>query len=219
MDIKVDTQTVVVFDLDDTLYNEIDYLKSAYLEIAKEIDADNSENLFSLMFSQYQNNIDVFAYIENTYGISKLSLLHRYRSHFPKIKPFIGVRESLENIKKNKGKTGLISDGRSITQRNKLKALNLIELFDYIVISEEIGTEKPHENNYLAIEKQLEKTGHFYYIADNCKKDFITPNQRNWCTIGLIDNGLNIHDNSREALLKSQFPQHFIKNFLELVIV
>lgn len=217
MDIRVDAQTVVVFDLDDTLYNEIDYLKSAYFEIAKEIDANNSENLFALMFSRYQNNSDVFAYLENTYGISKSSLLNRYHNHFPNIKPFSAVRDTLLNIKKNQGKTGLITDGRTITQRNKLKALDLTELFDYIIISEEIGTEKPHENNYLAIEKQL-KSGRFYYIADNCKKDFITPNKRNWCTIGLMDKGLNIHDNSQEELLKSQMPQHFIKDFLELVI-
>lgn len=218
MDIKVDAQTVVVFDLDDTLYNEIDYLKSAYTEIARDLDPYNSENLFALMFSKYQIKLDVFAYLENTYGMSKLSLLQRYRSHFPIIKPFIGVRDTLVNIKKNKGKTGLITDGRSVTQRNKIKALNLTDFFDYIVVSEEIGTEKPHENNYLAIERQLE-SGRFYYIADNCKKDFITPNQRGWSTIGLLDNGLNIHANTTKNLSKEFLPHHFINGFLELVIV
>lgn len=217
MVIKVDVQTIVVFDLDDTLYNEIDFLKSAYSEIARRIDPNNWEKLFKHMFRLYKLNTDVFGYIESTYHVSKSFSLELYRNHFPNIKPFMGVRKTLESIKKYEGKIGLITDGRSITQRNKIEALKLTELLDYIVISEEIGTEKPHENNYLAIEKQLE-SGNFYYIADNCKKDFVTPNQRGWTTIGLLDNGFNIHSNTKKNVSEEFLPQHFIKNFSEIVI-
>ena len=47
MDIKVNAQTVVVFDLDDTLYNEVQYLKSAYLEIATTLEPADSKELFA----------------------------------------------------------------------------------------------------------------------------------------------------------------------------
>ena len=40
---------VIVFDLDDTLYKEIDFLKSAYLEIASIVDKDHCETLYDNM--------------------------------------------------------------------------------------------------------------------------------------------------------------------------
>ena len=43
MDIKIDTSTALVFDLDDTLYNEIEYLKSAYWYICSELTEKDTE--------------------------------------------------------------------------------------------------------------------------------------------------------------------------------
>ncbi|KAG1648928.1 putative glycosyltransferase EpsJ [Nymphon striatum] len=149
-------------------------IRSAYIEISKELQPDNWEQLFSRLFSIYRNKQDVFGYISSTYQLDKQELIHRYRNHIPNIKPFDGVLDTLQKIKDSKGKLAIITDGRSITQRNKLKKLGLLPFFDFIIVSEEIGTEKPHELNYKSVENHFNLKNYFY-IADNFKKDFITP--------------------------------------------
>ena len=217
MDIKVDAKTIIVFDLDDTLYNEIEFLKSAYKEIAQNLEKENWQSLYITMFSLYRNKIDVFAFMQKHYKVAKSTLIKEYREHKPNIKLFEGVLETMQKIKKNKGKIGLITDGRQKTQTNKIEALGLTPFLDCIVISEEIGSEKPHEKNYKLIESKFGK-GTYYYIADNFKKDFISPNIMGWETIGIIDNGLNIHNDAYLYQDKKYRPKKIISSFKELII-
>lgn len=217
MDIKIDENTVIVFDLDDTLYNELDYLKSAYSEISKELEPNNWEQLFIQLFSLYRNKHDVFEFICSRYSINKEGLIQKYRNHIPNIEPFTGVLETLQKIKDKKGKLAIITDGRSITQRNKLKKLGLLPYFDFIVISEEIGSEKPNELNYKAVENYFElKT--YYYIADNFKKDFITPKKLCWQTIALMDNGSNIHSHAHTYISEEYLSEFYISSFSQINI-
>ena len=218
MDIKVDQNTVVVFDLDDTLYNEIEYLKSAYLEIAQQLENKNWRALYAQMISMYRNSKDVFGYLSEQYDTSKSTLITSYRKHKPAITLFNGAMETLQLIKNKNGKIGLITDGRKITQTNKIKALGLLPFLDCTVISEEFGTEKPHPNNFKHMEKTFGK-GSYHYIADNLKKDFLTPNAIGWNTIGLIDNGLNIHNEAHLFVEKKYQPKAYITSFLELNII
>ena len=218
MDIKVDHKTIIVFDLDDTLYNEMEFLKSAYLEIAKNLDKEGYLSLYAHMLSLFRNNINVFDFVSKRYKISKSQLLADYRGHIPNIKLFDGVLPILENIKKNNGKIGLITDGRKKTQTLKIQALGLSPYLDQIVISEEIGTEKPHPNNYKLIESNFGE-GSYYYIADNLRKDFIAPNDLGWNTIGLIDNGLNMHSDRYLYLEEKNQPHNLIITISDLEII
>lgn len=215
MDIKIDENTVIVFDLDDTLYNELDYLKSAYIEISKELEPDNWKQLFTRLFSLYRNKHDVFEFICSTYTSDKEELIQKYRNHIPNIKPFDGVLDSFKKIKAKNGKLAIITDGRAVTQRNKLKSLGLLSYFDYIVISEEIGSEKPNVSNYKAIEDHFQLSTYFY-IADNFKKDFITPKKLGWQTVALIDNGLNIHSHAHSFTNEEYLPKFYFSSFSQL---
>lgn len=217
MDIRVDSKTAIVFDLDDTLYNEIDFLKSAYSAISKQLAPEAWHSLFANLFSRYRNKTNVFEYVSETYGIPIKDLIESYRDHFPNIEPFDSVIQVLEDIKKKNGKIGIVTDGRSTTQRNKIKALGILNYIDVLVISEEIGSEKPSEENYRVIEKELGCATN-YYIADNFKKDFVTPNRIGWKTIALLDNGLNIHSNAFEYQEESYLPQGYISSISELVV-
>src|SRR5680860_518193 len=78
MDIKVDARTVIVFDLDDTLYNEMEYLRSAYSEIAKSVDFDNWRPLFARMYSLFRSKADVFEFVSTTYEVDKLEVSNTY---------------------------------------------------------------------------------------------------------------------------------------------
>ena len=218
MDIKIDHNTVVVFDLDDTLYNELDYLKSAYKSIALFLDPNDWKQLYVMMFSLYRCKMNVFDYAANTYGKETVSLIEMYRNHKPVIQLFEGVLDVFEAIKSKKGKVGIVTDGRANSQRAKLKSLGILNYIDKIVISDEIGTEKPNLANYRAIENDFIGFQYFY-IADNIKKDFVTPNSLGWNTVGLIDNGKNIHYESHKYMDIEHQPQEFIFSFSDINIL
>lgn len=122
----------------------------------------------------------------------------------------------LSFLKKNNISIGLITDGRSLTQRNKIRALGLERFIPdkNIVISEEIGSEKPEINNYTHFIGM--NSGHrYFYIGDNPQKDFITPNELGWTTIGLMDNGQNIH--TQTSIGGNYNPQFWINDITELI--
>lgn len=81
---------VVVFDLDDTLYKEIDFLKSAFKEIAKVISINNGhdvEDIFSDMMRYYEEKLNSFELVLKKYPchLSIKDLLIIYRNHIPEI--------------------------------------------------------------------------------------------------------------------------------------
>lgn len=204
----------IIFDLDDTLMYEVDYLKSAYREIASIVDPEIQEKLYEEMFSKYQRGENAFEFLNIQYSKFEVKdLLEIYRNHFPKIQLNKDTQELLLNLKNQGYKIGLITDGRSVTQRNKLKALGVEAIFDKVIVSEEFGSTKPDQKNYLIfIEEGIED---YYYIADNPKKDFITPNKLGWISICLLDNGQNIHQQNFELEIE-YLPQYRIKNLNEI---
>ena len=108
----------------------------------------------------------------------------------------------------------LITDGRSITQRNKLRALGIESFFKSIIISEEVKSEKPSENNFRMVMNSKSKEN-YIYIADNPKKDFITPNKLGWTSICLLDRGQNVHKQYFSSAINYN-PHFVIKSFNEI---
>lgn len=218
MDIRVNSNTVVVFDLDDTLYSELDYLKSAYQSIALFLDPTDWKSLYSNMFSMYRCKVNVFEFLADSHKTEIGTLMEMYRNHQPNIQLFDGVLEALDAIKYKNGKIGLITDGRTNTQRAKIQSLGISNYIDKIIISEEIGSEKPSETNFKAIENSL-LGNEYYYIADNLKKDFIAPNALGWNSVALIDNGKNIHFETHKHSNPQNLPHEFIMSFKDLKII
>lgn len=194
---------IIVFDLDDTLYKEIDFLKSAFREIVDyalrcsgNLDL-SAVDLYEGMLSAYFSKQDAFDYLIASVGadLEKTTLLSLYRNHFPQISLSEGALELLTEIKSNGFEIGIITDGRSVQQRNKIKALGLDKIVpeENIVISEEFGSEKPNINNYRYFMEKYPNISDFVYVGDNIKKDFVSANFLGWTTICLSDNGMNIH--------------------------
>ncbi|QTV06618.1 HAD family hydrolase [Faecalibacter bovis] len=204
----------IIFDLDDTLYYEIDFLKSAYNEISILLDNINREELYNRMLFLFYSGKNVFNYLTDRYSVTLDQLLFLYRNHKPNIVLNEGGIEIINKAKSLNYKLGLITDGYSITQRNKLKALEIENYFDKIIISEEFGSTKPNENNYKAF--VTEGIYEFFYIGDNTKKDFITPNKLGWTTICLLDNGVNIHKQDNNLPVQ-YLPQNYINNLKEIL--
>lgn len=197
----------IVLDLDDTLYPEIDYLKSGYSYIASTISNDPS-SLYKVMLEKYKLGEDVFKYLETEFDVSKSLLLDYYRFHKPDIKLHEGVITFLNELSKSYNYS-IVTDGRSKTQRNKIQALGLEPLMSNIVISEEIGSEKPNIANFQKAIIGL-NSKHNFYIGDNIKKDFITPNKMGWTTICLKDSGQNIH--TQNFSIADEYLPHYCFN-------
>ncbi len=184
---------VVCFDLDDTLYKEIDYVESAYREIAE---SEKRPDLLPKMMGWQKNGDNVFFQFNKAIGKETIipHYLTLYRSHYPTISLSAGVEDTLNELKHRGITLGLITDGRSVSQRNKIKALGLDRWFDNenITISEETNFEKTEEPNFRYFVKKY-RGAEFTYIGDNPKKDFIVPNRLGWKTVMLKDDGRNIH--------------------------
>ena len=208
---------VVVFDLDDTLYKEQDYLRSAYREIAAMMESHYGLNgIYDQMLIWWQEGENVFQRLISYYPQSTVNdLLTIYRSHVPAIR-LDGQTKSLLDRLHSHAVLGLITDGRSLTQRHKIDALGLSAYMDEkdILISEETGFEKPSDESFRHfMERYPSRT--YYYIGDNPAKDFIAPNRFGWTTVCLLDDGRNIHPQDF-SLSQQMLPQHRISQFSEI---
>lgn len=206
---------VVCFDLDDTLYKEIDFVESAYREIAE---SEKRPDLLPKMMGWQKNDDNVFLQFNKAIGKETIipHYLTLYRSHYPTISLSDGVEDTLNELKHRGITLGLITDGRSISQRNKIKALGLDRWFDNenIIISEETQSEKTEEPNFRYFVKKY-RGAEFTYVGDNPKKDFIVPNRLGWKTVMLKDDGSNIH--KQEAVPAENLPQITISGIDELL--
>ena len=209
------SDTVICFDLDDTLYKEIDFVASSYGEIAETIGHPDAVQTMLAWFYAGEN---VFEKLIASYGL-KLTvsdLLKIYRNHYPHISLEPRVRVFLDNLKVAGAKLGLITDGRSLSQRNKLESLGLDGFFDIVIISEEFGSEKPDTRNFLAVMDSFLQRKRFIYVADNPKKDFIAPNRLGWSTYCLKSDGRNIH--KQDFLLDCEYlPQYWVNTLYEVI--
>lgn len=202
----------IVFDLDDTLYAEIDFLKSAYKYIAYKLDP-NSKNLYDSMIDDYFNNNNVFNNLSVKYNVEITTLLVWYRFHSPNIKLYPNVQRFINKFRSHFD-FSMVTDGRSKTQLNKIEALGIYEYLSNIVISEDIGSEKPNRNNFKKAISNLNQEN-CYYIGDNVNKDFITPNKMGWTTICLIDSGQNIHKQDFDKP-EVYLPRYCFQNWAEI---
>lgn len=206
---------VVCFDLDDTLYKEIDFVESGFRLIAE---SEKRPDLLPKMMGWRDKGEDVFFNLNKAIGkeTSKSEYLKIYRYHVPKITLSEGVEETLNELKSREVILGLITDGRSETQRNKIKALGLDRWFDNenIILSEEFGSEKTDERNFRFFMKKYPKMNYFY-IGDNPKKDFVVPNRLGWKTVMLVDDGRNIH--KQESVQTEFLSQTKIKGFKDFL--
>lgn len=222
---------VICFDIDDTLYKEIDFVKSAYEEVAcyaAERCYGYSDSMRILAHKAYQEMLGSYEKGGNAFEVLNRFLglelpvsdyLTIYRQHRPQIALSDEVRETLDTLRKKGTHIGLITDGRSLQQRNKIAALSLSDFVDEadIVISEEFGSEKPSRTNYEYFMKRYPEYKDFVYVGDNPAKDFIAPNALGWMTVCLLDDGRNVHRQELEVAAEEARPQRVIRNIRELL--
>lgn len=195
------TIKAILFDLDDTLYEEKQFVKSGFKEVAKFI--NNKFNIDEKIF--YKILTDVFnkGIRGNIFDIALerlninfddniiSSMVKIYREHIPEIRLNKNVKFLLLNLRK-KYSLGIITDGYFEVQKNKVQALKLEELFDTIIYTDRYGREfwKPNVFGYeLALKEFRVSPGETIYIGDNPYKDFIGAKKIGMPTVRILQPG------------------------------
>lgn len=167
----------IIFDLDDTLYSEKDYVRSGYKAVSDYLGGGYKEKLWHF-FEEGKPAIDELLK-ELRREDAKAEVLKVYRSHKPDIHPYLGVAEMIAALKARGIKVGIITDGRPEGQRNKLEALGLD--VDDVIITDELGGiqfRKPCDIAFrIMITRWRLNSADVVYIGDNPTKDFQAPQQ------------------------------------------
>ncbi len=204
----------IAFDLDDTLFPEIEYVRSAYRAIAAAYDR---AELIELMESAPSPR-EAFDLAAQAIGIADATpLLRIYREHRPDISLAPDVERVLTNLRDRGITLALITDGRSLTQRHKITALRLERFFspELIFISEEPGADKTTPTPFILTEKSADSSPYFY-IGDNPAKDFRQARLRGWTTLMIKGDARNIHSQDVEAVDEDSRPHRIINSWEEL---
>ncbi|MCP4363330.1 MAG: HAD family hydrolase [Chloroflexi bacterium] len=187
----------IIFDMDDTLYPECDFVLSGFHAVADwsvvhlGIPAEAGYTELKRLFNAGVRG-DTFNQWLYHFGIAAdkeiiPQLISVYRDHEPNIMPFPTVPALLKTLHA-RYKLGLLSDGYLEVQQRKFKALNIAAYLDAVVFSDEWGREawKPSTKPFTAVLERLGvKASQAVYIADNPKKDFLGANQIGMQTIWL----------------------------------
>lgn len=218
----------IIFDLDDTLYNEQDYVNSGYSCVANfispKIHVEASvvfEDLKALFLNKTPNVLGHYLSLFSQSTVTENECVQIYRAHLPSIHLNPKIIETLNFIKSQKYKMAIITDGRPEGQRQKIKALGLENWFDTILITDELGGPEYRKPNALPYQKVLQQLNvnpqDAAYIGDNVSKDFVTANKLGMVTIEVVNSkglykGLN-YPNEYQAKLKI----YHLSDLLELL--
>jgi putative hydrolase of the HAD superfamily len=185
----------VVFDIDDTLYLERDYVRSGFAAAGewarRRLDlpdlADRAWAAFEAgrrrtIFDEVLADAGVPATPDTIAG-----LVECYRSHAPAITLLPDARACLDAIASTpRLTTAVVTDGPRASQRAKAAALELDRWADPIVFTDEYGPDwvKPATHAFEMVQEKLGAAAvECVYVADNPAKDFAGPHRLGWATI------------------------------------
>jgi putative hydrolase of the HAD superfamily len=185
--------SVIVFDLDDTLYLEIDFVRSGFAAVDRWVnDRFAILGFFDRAWALFEagRRGDVFdrALLELGIPVSPGLVRHLvdiYRGHAPSIQLAPDAEETLDALCHRRS-AALLTDGFGTTQARKVAALGLTGRLRPIIYTDELGSDmqKPHPQGFLAIQKEFGLGAReFVYVADNPAKDFVGPRGLGWKTV------------------------------------
>jgi putative hydrolase of the HAD superfamily len=171
----------VVFDLDETLYEEKEFVMSGFKAVSKYLSSKyglNPAEIFETLMSDFERGIRKknFDALLEKIGLKEnvKKLVNIYRTHTPDISLYKDAKEILPELK-CKYNLGLVTDGKKKTQENKISALSITEYFDVIIITYAYGRDywKPSSKPFkIALEKLGSVPEEAIYVGDNPVKDF-----------------------------------------------
>jgi len=186
----------VFFDIDDTLLDTSSFAALAreaaintMVENGLPLKNDEAYNLLKEIISQKGSNFNKHfnlltkaVYGEENHLLIALGMITYHNVKFALLNPFPRTIDILIYLKSKGYRLGVISNGLTIKQWEKLIRLNLHHFFDEIITSEEVGFEKPNKRIF---EEAIDKM--------NCKaeKSIMVGNKYEIDILGAIDAGMS----------------------------
>lgn len=186
--------SLLVFDMDDTLFLERSYVESGFRAVSEMLAADHQyPAFFERAWREFASGRrgDIFnAVLQDSAEWLPSDIVElcvsRYRSHEPSIELLADAHDFLVACRPLVG-TGLITDGPRKSQRAKVRSLNLDALIERVVVTDEHGEgdwAKPAPAAYESLQDWFGVSGgECVYFGDNPRKDFISPRKLGWRTV------------------------------------
>lgn len=175
----------VLFDLDDTLYSEKDYIRSSFRVVEKLVpQIDHIFNKLCAALEKGQPPLETVLKEADMYSEELLLRCREaIRDHKPEISLYEGVKELFFELHTQKRSIGILIDGTPKVQRAKIEALGLDKMADEILITDELAGHgnvmefrKPNDLPFLIMRKRLEvPCRNMAFVGDDVEKDFIAP--------------------------------------------
>jgi len=177
---------ILIFDMDDTLYDESTYVESSFRAVAfyisekYELPENNVfEDLIQVLNERGRGHI--FDEVLKQYSIYTKTEVKKclsvYRKNIPRIKLFDEVRDALVML--SDYPMYMVSDGNKLVQSIKANALGTKTYFKKILLTHRYGTKHAKPSTYcFSLIKKLEKCNwnQMVYVADDPNKDFVNLN-------------------------------------------
>ena len=169
----------VIFDLDDTLYSEKEYIRSGFKAVSNYLGGGFEERLWNYFVAGKQAIDELLEELGRE--SEKIEVLDIYRLHKPDIHLYPDVADMVNGLKEKGIKVGIITDGRPEGQHNKLEALGLEKYVDDIIVTDELGGvqfRKPCDIAFRIMQNRWRlAASEMVYVGDNLAKDFQAPQQ------------------------------------------
>lgn len=186
---------IYIFDLDDTLYDERQYVDSGLRAVARfvanrwQLDENISyQTMQQLLDSRGRGRIfdDLLAPNKLATKANVQACVSCYRLHQPQITMPTAHHQLLQQLPKP---LYLVTDGNKIVQQKKVQALCIAHYFKRIFITHRFGIQHAKPSTYcFELIKEAEQCNwrDMVYIGDNPAKDFINLNKLGVKTIRVL---------------------------------
>ena len=208
---KLRPGSLIILDLDDTLYSEREFERSGFRAILDTLDVAHTVQLEDLLERSRQGQ-DVFDHLNFDEHLRQIALAI-YRQHNPTISLYPDAALFIEQAAGAGCTLAIATEGRSVTQRNKISALGISEKISHVLISEEVGHLKIEPDFFRELLPEANQRT-CVMIGDNPAKDFTFPNSQDWETYMLADRGNNVH--SQDTVVSDGYAaQNVFHSFTE----
>ena len=194
----------LVFDVDDTLYEQIAPFENAYKSL---FDMDIDMEKFYILSRYYSDvkfeasrNGDMTMDEYHIYRIQEaakdlgvfltdeqaLSMQREYKKNQQKLQMSNITKSILELAKENNVKLGIITNGPSEHQWSKITALGVESWInrENIIVSGDYGINKPDDRIFKIMKEKLQlPNDSLYYIGDSIENDVVGANNAGWKSI------------------------------------
>ena len=194
----------LVFDVDDTLYEQIAPFENAYKSL---FDMDIDMEKFYILSRYYSDvkfeasrNGDMTMDEYHIYRIQEaakdlgvfltdeqaLSMQREYKKNQQKLQMSNITKSILELAKENNVKLGIITNGPSEHQWSKIEALGVESWInrENIIVSGDYGINKPDDRIFKIMKEKLQlPNDSLYYIGDSIENDVVGANNAGWKSI------------------------------------